>query len=56
LAKKESRFLLTQLGVVLAEERSFLPNRAMRDIPTPLYTETGIPRMNPELASMVAIF
>jgi hypothetical protein len=31
LAKKESGFLLAQLGVVLAEERSFLPNRAMKD-------------------------
>jgi hypothetical protein len=38
LAKKESKFLLAQLGVVLTEEPSFLPNRAMRDMPTPLRT------------------
>jgi len=37
LAKKESKFLLAQLGIVLAEERSFLPIRAMGDIPTPLW-------------------
>jgi hypothetical protein len=39
LAKKESRFLLAQLGVALVEERSFLPNCTIRDIPTPLCTE-----------------